>query len=324
LNPFWQCGAERLGNVLDKGPESPSLDGRRWSINAQTLEQDQNYSRSSLEFVIEFWNISGKFPDMKEDLTQVMQTIAQLASATASALSRGDAEEAFRLQRETDLVWQRARRLGQQQSRRPALSKAPSMRERAIAAVMELGVPAAPKLIAAYSEALTADAFDLRAIASIRRDEQRSWTSGARRETYLVPALEGPWFVAARGRFALSQWPLWQRIIGPLSPRVDHLSVCLHLCDRVEAGGLPASQRMRALLAEYARSVPGAVENPWESEERVDATRVRESIVAELNQIRVEDESSRKREAERAMRSLDEVQQIWGGAVPRVVAGKPS
>jgi len=81
---------------------------------------------------------------------------------------------------------------------------------------------------------------------------------------------------------------------------------------------------MRALLTEYARSVPGALENPWESEDQVDVERVRESIIAELNQIRVEDESSRKREAERAMRSLDEAQLIWGGAVPQVITGKPS
>ena len=129
---------------------------------------------------------------MKEELTSLMEEIARLAAQAAAALARGDAEEALRAQREADIAWQQARRLGQQRSRRPTLSKAPSVRERAIATVSELGVPSSPKLIAAYAEALTGEAFDLRAIASIRRDEQRSWTSGSKRETYLVPALEAP------------------------------------------------------------------------------------------------------------------------------------
>lgn len=262
---------------------------------------------------------------MTDELTHVMQAIAQLAAQTAAALSRGDMDEALRLQQETELAWQRARRLGQKQTQRPPLSKTPSMRERAIAAVTELGVPVSPRLIAAYSQALTGETFDLRAIASIRRDEQRSWNSGTRRETYLVPALEGPWFVAARGRFALSHWPLWQRIIGPLSPRADHLRVCLHLCDRVDAAASePTSRRLRHLLADYARSVPGAAENPWQPEENMDVTRVRNAAAAEVNLIRFEDETSRKREADRAMRSLDEVQQIWGGAVPQIMPGKSS
>ena len=262
---------------------------------------------------------------MKDELTALMREIARLAGEAATALARGDADGALRAQREADIAWQRARRLGQQHGRRPTLSKTPSVRERAIATVSELGVPSSPKLIAGYSEALTGEAFDLRAIASIRRDEQRSWTSSSRRETYLVPGLEGPWFVGARGRFALSHWPLWRRIIGPLSPRADHLAICLHLCDRVDPLGPsnPIGVRLLKLLAEYARSIPGALENAWETEENVDTARVRGAATAELNMIRVEDENWRKREAERAERDLDADRQIWGGTVPRVVSNEP-
>lgn len=263
---------------------------------------------------------------MNNELTLVLQEAARLAAETAEALKRGDMKAAVHLQQEAEMAWQKARRLGQRHAKRPVLSKAPSVRERAIAAVTELNVPCSPKLIAAYCEAHSGEPFDLRAIASIRRDEHRSWTSGSRRDTYLVPALEGPWFVAGRGRFALSHWPLWQRIIGPLSPRVDHLKVCLHLVDQVEsvARETDAAARVGKLLIEYARTVPCALDNAWDSGADVNTGRVREAVVAELNLIQAEDESWRKREAERAARSLDAVQQIWGGSVPQIIAGKPA
>lgn len=261
---------------------------------------------------------------MHTDLTQVLQEAARLAEATAEALSRGDTDAAVRLQQEAELAWLKARRLGQRQAKRPALSRVPSVRERAVAAVTELNLPSSPRLIAAYSQARTGEPFDVRAIASIRRDEYRSWTSGSRRDTYLVPSLEGPWLVAGRGRFALSHWSLSQRIIGPLSPRVDHLRVCLHLVAQIESldKSNDACARLRALLAEYARSIPDALEDAWSSAgQELDTGRVRAATVAELDLIEADDENWRKREAERAGRSLSDEQQIWGGTSPRMVGG---
>lgn len=260
---------------------------------------------------------------MYVDLAQVLQEAARLAEATAEALSRGDMEAAARLQQDAESAWLKARRLGQRHAKRPALSRVPSVRERAVAAVTELNVPSSPRLIAAYSEARTGEPFDVRAIASIRRDEHRSWISGSRRDTYLVPALEGPWLVAGRGRFSLSHWPLWQRIIGPLSPRTDHLKVCLQLVGQIESVGrkTDAWARMRTLLAEYARSVPGALEDAWSTGPDLDTARVRAAIVAELVLIQAEDENWRKREAERAARRLSDEQLIWGGVIPQIVGG---
>src|SRR5581483_28080 len=112
--------------------------------------------------------------------------------------------------------------------------------------------------------------------ASIRRDEQRSWKSGARRDVYVVPALEGPWFVAGRGRFALSTWPLWQRIVGPLSPRADHLRAAMQLISIIEAGSRKADvARICDLLAEYARTVPGALVDAWNTGRELELERVR-------------------------------------------------
>lgn len=263
---------------------------------------------------------------MVNTLANVLKQIGRLTQASAKALERSDFDQAARLQQEADAAWVQARRLGRHHARdteRPTLSRLPSVRERAVGAVTELNVPSSPRLIAAYCEARTGDPFDLRSIASIRRDEHRSWKSGSTRDTYLVPALEGPWLEAGRGKFVLSHWPLAQRIIGPLSPRVDHVKVCIHLATQVESLGRKsdAAARMSTLLAEYARSVPGALKDPWNPGPDLDIARIRAAAIAELDLIQGEDENWRKSEAERAARRLSVAQQLWGGAKPQIVAG---
>jgi len=261
---------------------------------------------------------------MENDLAQVLKDAARLANEAADALGRGDSEASLRLQREAENAWWRARQIGKRQAQRPARIRAPSARERTVTALTELNVPSSPKQIAAYAEARTGEPFDVRALASIRRDEYRSWTSGSQRDTYLVPALEGLWFLAGRGRLALSHWPLWQRIVGPLSPRADYLRSCLQLVNRIKSVGhdVDAGLRMRTLLAQYARTVPGALQDSWTSGQDLDIPRVAAAVVAELDLIRTEDENSRQREAERAMRKLNQEQLVWGGSMPQVVARK--
>lgn len=259
------------------------------------------------------------------DLAEALQRIGHLTQESAKALQGGDTDQAALLQAEAEAAWVEARRLGQlhlRHTKRPNLSKVPSVRERAVSAVTALNVPCSPRLIAAYCEARTGEPFDLRAIASIRRDEHRSWKSGSKRDTYLVPALEGPWLVAGRGKFVLSHWPLSQRIIGPLSPRVDHLKVCLHLAAQVESleRDTASWQRMCALLAEYARSVPNALKSPWSAEPDLDLDSVCSAATAELNVIQPEDENWRRTEAERAERRLSEGEQLWGGSAPKIVS----
>jgi hypothetical protein len=198
------------------------------------------------------------------------------------------------------------------------------VRERAIAALSELEVPSSPRLIAAYSECRSGEPFDLRAIASIRRDENRSWNSGNRRATYIVPSLESPLFVAGRGRFCLSHWPLWKRVITPLSTRTDHLRVCLHLAKLVLS--LPADQTsagaLRSLLAEYALTVSSALRHTSkrQGELQVDPSAVRDMALAELRLLENDDQEARRLAAERAARTLSEQQQLWGASPLQVVA----
>jgi hypothetical protein len=259
----------------------------------------------------------------KPDLTQLLQEESRLATEAAEAAARGDVDDALRLQKAAENVGRRARRLGQQQQHKAALpAGGPSGRQRAVTALTEIAVPSSPKEIVAYASARTGEPFHVRTLASVRRDERRSWESGSHRDTYIVPALEGPWLVAGRGRFGLSHWPLWQRVIGPLSPRADHLRACKSLvehAERLRPIDGAAAERLRELLARYARSIPGAFEHAWSTGADANPESVLVAVEKELELIGDEDETWRRQQAERAMRQLSDEQRMWGATPPEIV-----
>jgi hypothetical protein len=258
---------------------------------------------------------------MDEELNFLLDKSRQLNEEIEESLRRGDVGAVEQLRQAANLVWKKAMRLGSVHKKVVSLDRLPSLRERATRAITQLNVPVSAKLIAAYCEAQDQEPFDLKGLASIRRDEFRAWGKTARRNVFIVPTLEGPWFSSSRGRFALSTWPLAQRIIGPLSPRVNHLKVCLHLAERVD----DASQRatitasLAKLLVDYARTVPGALEHPWDKGMDVNTSRVRQAVQDELAVLDEDEQSWRLDEAKRAARVLDENQMLWGAKLPQTV-----
>ncbi|MGY1883969.1 hypothetical protein ACI799_01530 [Blastococcus sp. SYSU DS0753] len=72
-------------------------------------------------------------------------------------------------------------------------------------------------------------------LASLRRDEERSYRSAATRPAYVVPALTFDRFTAVRGVLASSVFPLPIRLIAPASSRVDFLHTVMGLADDFEA-----------------------------------------------------------------------------------------
>ena len=262
---------------------------------------------------------------MINDLTNLMKDAARLTADAADAAARGDMTGALAYQGEAERVMTRVRQLTVQKKTRSTRDRVPSLRERAIVALTELDVPSAPREIAAFISAKNGREFDVRALASIRRDEFRAWQTGSKRDTFLVPALEGPWLVAGRGRFALSHWPLWKRLIGPLTTRADHLRVSLTLVEAIEVASkvhsldVQRSSRLRNLLAVYARSIPGAVEDAWSDPSDIDLGRIRQAAAGELDLIGSEDERTRQMQAERAGRNLNDEQQLWGAEMPQII-----
>jgi hypothetical protein len=155
--------------------------------------------------------------DPKHEVASLLARAAALSSTAAETAGRGGVAEALRLEERAERLRARARRAvgpasgsgatpakaaGDAAARIDASTPA---RDIAISVLNELEVPAAPRSVAEYAAVRYGSILDSRAMASLRRDEQRSWRSGRSvRAVYIVPALEGHRFLPLRGNVALS------------------------------------------------------------------------------------------------------------------------
>jgi hypothetical protein len=135
------------------------------------------------------------------------------------------------------------------------------VREQVHQALTLLGVPAAAKMIVAVHGALRAGSLKGAQLTSLRRDEERSFgTSPFARPYYLCAALTDR-LSASRGLLAVSTWPLEQRVVGPLSPRVDFLTTAIRVAEhilRLAETGEQAPPSAQRLLSRLAQNIPGA------------------------------------------------------------------
>ena len=135
------------------------------------------------------------------------------------------------------------------------------VREQVHQALTLLGAPAAHKLIVAVHDAFFGSALASARLTSLRRDEERSFRSAPQaRPYYICAALTSDLLAPARGLLAVSTWPMEQRVIGPLSPRVNYLEAAIRVAEsilRVPSPGLAAVR----LLRRFAVNVPGAADS---------------------------------------------------------------
>jgi hypothetical protein len=254
-------------------------------------------------------------------VAELLKQAADMSAHAAELAAADDVDGAMRLERKADALRRRARaraaRRGPSGESRP---RAQSAREWAVASLNELEVPSSPREIADYASARFGRKVDYRAFASIRRDERRAWDSKRTgRAVYIVPALEGRWLLPARGRFTLSEWPIEQRLIGPHSLRVDHLKVTINIAAQIAWMAERDAERAEALsglLANYARSIPGAIDDTG-----LDAERIAAAARAELEILRADDDQWRAQTTERVAR-LPAEEQLWGAAPPHLVEGQ--
>jgi len=214
-------------------------------------------------------------------------------------------------------------RVSAARARRPTMS----VREQVLAGLELLGVPAAPRTVAEAASARTGLPVDARQLASLRRSDQASWEAlPDRRPAYLVPALHAARFEPLRGQLASSAWELSRRIVGPLSPRADHLRATIRLAEHLawarqhaEASAPP----IETLLWRHARSVAGALDAPARGASHaivgglgapLDPAQIAAAARAELQRIDAEDRAERQRAAERAAR-LPRAQQLFGAGI---------
>jgi hypothetical protein len=193
------------------------------------------------------------------------------------------------------------------------------VREQVHQALTVLGATAAPKLISATHEAFFADAIVTTRLASLRRDEERSFATQAyARPYYICAALTHDRLAPARGLLAVSTWPLEQRIVGPLGPRTDFLTQAVRVAEqiqRIQATGEQPSDAAWRLLRRFAQNVPGAHEGFGAA----DPERVIRAATVEAEVHAAEDADQRRAAAQRAGK-LTDTQKLFG-APPLGVAG---
>lgn len=269
--------------------------------------------------------------------------LGELRVAVRRALAEGDRRAAGRLRQElrrAELAWDRAVEIedpdavalpdGAAFPEGPASHGGPprtagagrardgcgpfTIREQVHQALALLRVPSAGRLIVAVHEAFFAGSLTSRRLSSLRRDEERSFrANGHARPYYLCAALAADLLVPARGLFAVSTWPMDRRVIGPLSPRVDHLTATIRIAERLhrlaQSGEEPSPGNQR-LISRLARSIPGAMEA---AATMVDPDTVIRSATAELDVHAESDRAYRALAARRAIEHLDAGEQLFGG-----------
>ncbi|MEU6654935.1 hypothetical protein ABZ904_37360 [Streptomyces sp. NPDC046900] len=272
---------------------------------------------------------------MPESLEALEQRMADLRAALREATRAGDKGAASKARRELRAVeqaWNEAldaeadtalaepdESAGRQRSDAVSAAVRASrsagavipVREQVHQALTVLGANAAPKLISATHEAFFADTIVTTRLASLRRDEERSFAAQAyARPYYICAALTHDRLAPARGLLAVSTWPLEQRIVGPLGPRTDFLTQAVRVAEqiqRIQATGEQPSDAAWRLLHRFAQNVPGAHEGFGAP----DPERVIRAATAEFEVHAEEDAAQRRAAAERA-RDLTDSQKLFG------------
>ncbi|GGW94184.1 hypothetical protein [Streptomyces lomondensis] len=187
------------------------------------------------------------------------------------------------------------------------------VREQVHQSLTLLGAPAAPKLISSVYEAFFSEPLVATKLASLRRDEERSFNAqGYARPYYICAALTHDRLTPARGLLAVSVWPLQRRVIGPLSLRVDFLTHAVGTAEQIQrltAAGHPPSDAAWQLLRRFALNIPGAYDN-----DDLDPARVISAARTETAVHQEADDAERGAAADRACAQLTESQQLFGAA----------
>ncbi|MDN3356841.1 hypothetical protein [Actinomadura sp. DC4] len=269
---------------------------------------------------------------MSDPLDALEKSITDLRRAIRDASVAGDAERAGELRsqlRRAERAWDALIDADEP----PATPSGPvpaapgaggSMlpaREHVHRALMLLGTPAAPKLIVGVHEAFFPGELSASKLSSLRRDEERSYRSApGARPYYLCPALAHDLLSPVRALVTISTWTLEQRIIGPLSPRVNFLTGAVRIAETVrttfESAETEPSPAALRLLWRFAVNIPGAVPTgPAGHDAAPDLQQVIDAAEVELGVHIDADRATRAETARRARKRLSEDQQLFGTAL---------
>ena len=266
---------------------------------------------------------------MSDPLDALEKSIGTLRRAIRDASAAGDADRAGELRmqlRRAERAWDALVDAGEPAAvpPRPTPEAAPAARgqlparEHVHRALMLLRAPAAPKLIVGVHEAFFPGELSASKLSSLRRDEERSYRSSpGARPYYLCPALAHDLLTPVRALITISTWTLEQRVIGPLSPRVDFLTGAIGIAEAVHAAaeshsGRPQSGGPAAAVALCGRTSPTPCRGTPQVTRALDPQQVIGAAQAELDVHTDTDRATRTAAARRARKSLGDDEQLFG------------
>jgi hypothetical protein len=254
---------------------------------------------------------------MQEPLDALEGRIAELRRAIRAALADRDQEQLRELRaelRRAERSWDALVTPPERpEEDRQGLASLLPVREKVHQALTLLGVPAAPKLVTTVHSAFFGGGLTPSGLASLRRDEERSYRSApGARPYYLCPALTSDLLSPARALVCVSTWPLEQRVIGPLSPRTDFLTAAIRIAEAAAALGEAGNATAEAgrLLHSFALNIPGA--GPPRPGHAVSPGTAAAAAKAELAVHAGRDRDDRAQAALRARRQLGDAEQLFG------------
>ncbi|MBZ3908546.1 MULTISPECIES: hypothetical protein [Streptomyces] len=190
-----------------------------------------------------------------------------------------------------------------------------SVREQVLQTLTLIGAPASQKTIRTVHDAFFGGALlSSSRMASLRRDEERSFRNSKTTRTYVCPALLTETFRSARSLLVSSEWPLHQRLIASGSGQVNYLTMAVNLADAAAGAGDEAGEdgdAINALLASIALDIPGVAGGT-----SVSPARIRAAAQRELDRLLPADQEARS-QAAKAGAQLDPTEQMFGIAVPQ-------
>lgn len=195
--------------------------------------------------------------------------------------------------------------------------RSPPIRQLVLEALADFRWPQDLKFVQEYLFVSRELQIESRALAPLRRDEQRSWERAPEaRDAFVAPALYADG-TANTGWLTSSAWELERRIVdSEETERLIHLQKILTLAGR-RGTGSDAVRPWKAtdvILDDYAKKILGIEPlsvSASNADRRAWRLHVRDEADKLIGEIRSEDDPARREIAQRLL-SLPEHQQIWG------------
>lgn len=259
----------------------------------------------------------GNFVRMDEALDAIEREMSRLRIEIRSAAEASDGERVTELRNQLRVAQDGWDALLAGTSTPPPPPVAPrsmrSTREQVLETLALIGAPAAQKTIRSVHDAFFGTPLAPSRLASLRRDEERSFRSRSTPRTHVCPALAAGTLRPVRSMLASSDWPLTRRLFVSGSERVNYLTMAVNLAATAERAAGEAygdATAINQLLHGIALNIPGIGNS-----QPLSAARIRTVAQRELDRLLPADQDARDQAALRAVQ-LDTAERLFGIATP--------